>query len=84
MKELIGKNIIWNESVEITLTLNGVIRERREKKYYYVDDYKHYKDRFGYNQYEYILIALDGTGRKSKVHKIIFEDEVKKGNIKEV
>ena len=84
MKELIGKNIVWNETIEITLSLNEVTRKRREKKYYFVDDYKHYKDRFGYKQYEYILISLDGTRRKSKVHKIIFEDEVKKGNIKEV
>lgn len=82
MKELIGKNIEWNESVEVSLSFSGVTGEKREKSYYFVDNYKYEDTKFGRKLYEYVLIALDGTGKKRKVNSIIIENEYKRGNIK--
>lgn len=82
MKELIGMEIEWNETVEISLSFNGVTSERREKRYYLIDSYQYEATRFGKRCYEYVLIALDGTCKKRKVSSIIIENEYKRGNIK--
>jgi hypothetical protein len=83
MKELIGENIEWNETTEISLSFSGVTGEKKEKRYYFVDGIK-YKETLknGFKLYNYILIALDGTGKKTKVDSYVFETNYKKGDIK--
>ena len=82
MKELIGMEIEWNETVEISLSFTKVTNVRREKNYYFVDAYRYKENKYGVKYYEYELIELDGSGRKRKVNSKIFEDEYKEGNIK--
>ena len=82
MKELIGMEIEWNETVEIDLSFTKVENVRKEKSYYFVNAYRFKENKYGVKHYEYELIALDGSGRKRKVHSKIFEDEYKEGNIK--
>ena len=82
MKELIGMEIEWNETVEIGLSFTKVENVKREKRYYFVNAYKQVTNRWGDKHYEYELIALDGKGRKRKVHAKVFNDEYNEGYIK--
>lgn len=82
MKKIVGENISWNETVEIHLSLNGVTGEKKERHYYFVDNYKYKETKFNVKSFIYTLIRLDGSGRKREVDSRIFEDEFKKGNIK--